>query len=301
VKLPLEAILLGERRREEYGDIAGLAASIEKYGLLHPIVVDDAGTLIAGERRLRAVQSLGWESVDVRDLGELSDAERAEIELEENLQRKDLTPHERSKTLVKLAETARRVLSERAELRTDSVRNGPGRPKEAGSLRDVAERIGEPPMNIVKAQQHVEIAEQIPVLAGPEVKQYHALEAREKLDKIPEPERPKAVALVNQPGVPPKDAVEILGNLAAMPAPERERVLALAESADTRDRSDALTEAWKRPPMPDGRIPLLMDAVAALKKALRMFQDDPMNDHLILACDTVKDVLSALKEYHRDA
>lgn len=301
MKLPLESITLSDRRREDYGDIAGLAASIEKYGLLHPIVVDDAGTLVAGERRLRAIQSLGWESVEVRDLGELSDAERAEIELEENLQRKDLTPLERAKTVVKLAETAKTVLTEQAELRTESVQKSPGRPAEPASERAVAERIGVPRQTIREAQQHVEIADQIPVLAGPEVKQYHALEAREKLEKIPEPERPAAVALVNQSGIPPKDAVGILGNLAAMPAPERERVLTLAESPDTRDRSLALTEAAKRPAMPDPRISLLMDAIVALGKAGRLFPDDEMNDRIAIARDTVKDVLAALKEYRHDA
>lgn len=304
MRLPLESITVGKRRRDDYGDIAGLAASIEKYGLLHPIVVDDEATLVAGERRLRAAQVLGWDTIEVRDLGELTDAERDEIELEENLQRKDLTAHERSKTLVRLAETAKTVLIEQAETCTDSVQvskgtRGPARTP--GSLRDVAERIGEPPMNIVKAQQHVEIVEAIPVLAGPDVKQYHALEAREKLERLPEADRPKAVALVNRAGVPPKDAVEILGNLSAMPAPERERVLTLADSTDTRDQSLALTEAAKRPAMPDPRISLLMDAVSVLSKAARMFPDDDMNDQITRARDTVRDVLVALKEYRRDA
>lgn len=303
MKLPLESITVKDRRRDDYGDIKSLAASIQKYGLLHPIVVDDEGTLVAGGRRLKAAQTLGWESIDVRDVGELTDAERDEIELEENLQRKDLTAHERSKTLVKLTETAKTVLQEQQETCTDSVqvsRGTRGPARTPGSLRDVAERIGVPKQTIVEAQQHVEIAETIPVLAGPDVKQYHALEAREKLERIPEPERPKAVALVNQPGVPPRAAVEILGNLAAMPAPERERVLTLAESPDKRDRDDALTEAAKVPAMPDPRISVLIDIVAAYGKAVRMFPDDPMNERIAGARDIAKDVLSALKEYRRD-
>lgn len=297
--LALTAIAVAERRREDYGDIPALAASIEKYGLLHPIVVDEAGTLVAGERRLRAVQSLGWASVDVRSLGELTDAERDEIELEENLQRKDLTAGERSKTLVKLAETAKAVLIEQAELRTESVRNGPGRPKQAGSVRDVSERIGVPPMKIVEAQQHVEIMGTIPVLAGPEVKQYHALEAREKLERIPEPDRPAAVALVNQMGIAPKTAIDMLGNLAAMPAPERERVLTLSESDDRRDRSLAITEAARLPAMPDERIALLADAAMTLGKAARLNPDDDFGGHIEIARDTVKDILANLREAHR--
>lgn len=297
--MKVDAIAVGERRREDYGDIDGLAASIQKYGLLHPVVVDESGALVAGGRRLQAVKALGWVDVPVRSLGELTDAERDEIELEENLQRKDLTAYERSRTLVRLAETAKTVLVEQSELRSELERNGAGRPKQAGSVRDVAERIGEPPVNIVRAQQHVEIAETIPALAGPDVKQYHALEAREKLERIPEPDRQKAVALVNQPGTPPKVAVEILGNLAAMPAPQRERVLTLAESKDPSERSLAMTEAAKLPPMPDERIPLLIDAITALSKAARIRPNDDMAGAIVVCRDTVKDTLANLKEYSR--
>ena len=54
---------------------------------------------------------------------------------------------------------------------------------------------------------------------APGWKQYHVLEARERLEKLPEMERPKAVALVSQPGIPPKDAIEIIGSLAQRSAP----------------------------------------------------------------------------------
>ena len=296
----IDAITVGERRREDYGDIAGLAASIQKYGLLHPIVVDESGALVAGGRRLQAVKSLGWTDVPVRSLGELTDAERDEIELEENLQRKDLTATERSKTVAKLAETAAHIIKAEQEVFVDSAKTQGGRPpKNDVPLREVAERIGVPEATIRAAQKHVEIAETIPVLAGPDVKQYHALEAREKLERIPEPDRPKAVALVNQPGTPPKVAVEILGNLAAMPAPERERVLTLAESNDPSERSLAMTEAAKLPPMPDERIPLLIDAITAISKATRIRPNDDMAGAIVVCRDTVKDTLANLKEYSR--
>ena len=60
------------------------------------------------------------------------DAEQAEIELRKTSRRKDLTPYERSKTLVSLAETAKRVIEDQPELRAHSARNGPVRPKESG-------------------------------------------------------------------------------------------------------------------------------------------------------------------------
>ena len=58
--MTIAAIKVGERHRREMGDVAGLAASMAELGLLHPIVIRPDGTLIAGERRLRAAQALGW-------------------------------------------------------------------------------------------------------------------------------------------------------------------------------------------------------------------------------------------------
>jgi ParB family transcriptional regulator, chromosome partitioning protein len=47
------------------GDIDSLAASIRDVGLLHPIVIAPAGRLIAGARRLKAVERLGRADIDV--------------------------------------------------------------------------------------------------------------------------------------------------------------------------------------------------------------------------------------------
>ena len=65
VNTALEKISVGSRLRREAGDIEKLAASIAQLGLLHPIVCTRDGTLIAGERRLMAVKSLGWATVPV--------------------------------------------------------------------------------------------------------------------------------------------------------------------------------------------------------------------------------------------
>src|SRR5262245_1711653 len=59
-------ITVGERFRRDLGDIAGLAASMAEPGLLHPIVITPDGRLIAGERRLRAAELLGWNEIPVR-------------------------------------------------------------------------------------------------------------------------------------------------------------------------------------------------------------------------------------------
>jgi hypothetical protein len=169
----------------------------------------ERGSGVETARLLRRPRS---PAVDVRSLGELTETERREIELEENLQRKDLTVLERSKMLVRLAETAQQIDLEQAQPCGESPRGQFS--EQPGSRRRAAERIGVPEKTIREAQQHVEI------------KQYHALEAREKLERIPASDRQAAIALVSQPGVPPKSAIQLLGNLAAMPAHERERVVA---------------------------------------------------------------------------
>ena len=43
-EIAIETIQFGERRREDYGDVAALAAHIQAYGLLHPVTL----TMIAG-------------------------------------------------------------------------------------------------------------------------------------------------------------------------------------------------------------------------------------------------------------
>ena len=73
-----------------------LKASIRQAGLLQPIVVRPTATgggyeLIAGERRLRACQALGWERIPAVKR-EVDDRTALTLALIENLQRDDLSP-----------------------------------------------------------------------------------------------------------------------------------------------------------------------------------------------------------------
>ena len=63
IELPLDAIKIEHRCRRHIGDIDSLIASIEELGLLQPIIVTDAGRLIAGERRIEAHHRLGRKSI----------------------------------------------------------------------------------------------------------------------------------------------------------------------------------------------------------------------------------------------
>ena len=55
-----------ERQRRDLSDIEWLADSIMRSGLIHPIVITADNVLVAGERRVLAVQSLGWTHIAVQ-------------------------------------------------------------------------------------------------------------------------------------------------------------------------------------------------------------------------------------------
>ncbi len=61
----VDSIRVGLRHRTELGDLASLAASIEREGLLQPITVTPEGILVCGARRLAAIKQLGWLHVKV--------------------------------------------------------------------------------------------------------------------------------------------------------------------------------------------------------------------------------------------
>jgi ParB family transcriptional regulator, chromosome partitioning protein len=89
------------RRRVDEAGLAELAASIERHGLLQPIVVkeEDGGyVLVAGQRRLLAHRHLGRERVAALIVA----GEPDELALIENLQRQDLPPLDEAEALAAL-------------------------------------------------------------------------------------------------------------------------------------------------------------------------------------------------------
>ncbi len=92
-----------KRIRKNNGDIRSLAKSIDKYGLLQPIVISSDFRLIAGYRRLLAAQSLGWKVIEAKMVEHKDKLSLIEIEIDENLMRKDFT-HDELKAAYKTRE-----------------------------------------------------------------------------------------------------------------------------------------------------------------------------------------------------
>ncbi len=124
--------ILEERFRSDYGNIEELAVSIQRYGLFHPIVVDKEMNLIAGERRYKAHVMLGLLEIEVRMIEEADSLVKKEIEIEENLKRKDFTWQEEIKAKSEIDHIKR-------ELYGSAIKGHGG----GWSLRDTAASLGE--------------------------------------------------------------------------------------------------------------------------------------------------------------
>ena len=94
MQIPVDNITVPERVRQDPGNLESLMASLKRVGQLNPILVTPTYELIAGFRRLTAAQELGWQSVEVEVVQAADEVRRLEMELEENVYRKDFTPEE---------------------------------------------------------------------------------------------------------------------------------------------------------------------------------------------------------------
>lgn len=132
--------------------IEELAKTINTHGIIQPIVVrkieNDKYEIIAGERRWRAVQSLGWENVSaiIRDM---NDTQTASVALIENLQREELTVIEEAVAYAKLLELqglTQEALAQRLGKNQSTIANKlrllklPEQVQEALLRKDITER-----------------------------------------------------------------------------------------------------------------------------------------------------------------
>lgn len=93
-QVKVDEVILKKRVRKNLGDLSALIKSLNTYGLIHPIVINKKLELIAGHRRLEAARQLGWQLIDAIIVDKPSRLDKLELEMEENLYRKNLTSEE---------------------------------------------------------------------------------------------------------------------------------------------------------------------------------------------------------------
>ncbi len=134
----IEDIHVGERDRSDFGDVQELADSIASVGLLHPVVVTSDGTLVAGGRRLAAVELLGWSEVPVTVAANITDAETAlRAEQDENTCRKALTPVEAARARERRARVLRPIAEAKVGGRGNADTETPRKLREVSSAAAV--------------------------------------------------------------------------------------------------------------------------------------------------------------------
>ena len=94
MQLPIEDIKIKKRIRKDLGDLTSLIDSLRSHGLMNPVVITKNNELIAGHRRIASAKVLGWKSIDVVVLNKISELEKLELEIEENVARKDFSEDE---------------------------------------------------------------------------------------------------------------------------------------------------------------------------------------------------------------
>ncbi|MFA5166695.1 MAG: DNA methyltransferase [Candidatus Paceibacterota bacterium] len=126
-------VTVGDRMRRADADISAMKASIEKHGQIHPIVLNRDNSLVAGFRRLQACKALNIPVVCVyRD--QLNALQAKELELEENICRKEMSWSDQVLAKQELDRLKKELYGERHK----------GSQKSAGwSTKDTAKALGE--------------------------------------------------------------------------------------------------------------------------------------------------------------
>ena len=164
----LDVITVGNRYREDFGDLEALAADISANGLISPIAVmknlqEEAEqvtyTLLAGERRYRAHQMLAMVDNNFSSIAcniypyIENEFDRRTIELAENLQREAMSFQE---------ECALKLEIHRLQVSIHGVKERSS--KTGHSMRDTARMLGESPTNLSRDLELAEAMEQLPEL-----------------------------------------------------------------------------------------------------------------------------------------
>lgn len=134
--ISINDIEVGERYREEMGDVNELEASMKESGLIGPLAVSKTGDkykLLAGERRLIVLRKNDVDKIPVRIYSsDISELERRVIEKAENFYRKDMEYWEYDKLVSDIHSMQQELHGVKA----------PGPSQEGWGVKDTGEMMG---------------------------------------------------------------------------------------------------------------------------------------------------------------
>jgi len=107
MKLKIDEIIVKNRIRADSGNLTPLKESMNRSGLLNPVSITKDKILLAGFRRLESARQLGWEEIECRIVNAVTPIEKFNVEVEENLTRKQFDESE----LIKIEEERRYLFS----------------------------------------------------------------------------------------------------------------------------------------------------------------------------------------------
>lgn len=96
-EIPVGKVKVQARVREDLGDLDELTETVREKGVIQPITVDDRYNLLAGARRLAAAKAAELSTIPAVIRSSRTKLDAKEIELYENVYRKDFTWAERAK------------------------------------------------------------------------------------------------------------------------------------------------------------------------------------------------------------
>lgn len=125
--IDIEKVIVKDRIRKDFGDIEELAEDIRQNGLINPPVVNRDNILLAGERRLLACKSLGWNQIEVRMMDTRDAEHELNVEISENESRKEFSKAERADYMRRLMRIEQAKAKERMENPTQKSAEGESR------------------------------------------------------------------------------------------------------------------------------------------------------------------------------
>ena len=144
--IKLADINVGERFREDFGNLDELIESVKDKGIIQPLTIDSDMKLLAGGRRHRAATEAGLTEVPVLIRTTDGELDAREIELIENVHRKDFSWQERAKITARIHELTKK-------------KHG------LGAGRRTAELLDQSPMSVSRAVRLAEAIEILPDIA----------------------------------------------------------------------------------------------------------------------------------------